>query len=45
MNILNGIKSKYILIKIFDLLLKKKTLKIIQYNQKMQDIFELDLDD
>ena len=42
---MNGIKSKYILIKIFDLLLKKKIFQIIKYNQKIQDILELELDD
>ena len=42
---MNGIKSKYILLKIFDLLLKKKTFKIIKYNQKIQDILEIELDD
>ena len=39
------LKSKYILIKIFDLLTKKKSLEIIHYNKKLQKRSDLTIND
>ena len=39
--ILYSVKSKYILIKIFDYLQKNKNLAIIKYNKELQNIFNI----
>ena len=44
-NELLNIKSKYILLKIFDNIIKKKKLEIIKYNKKMQKRFNFSLKD
>ena len=44
-NILNGIKSKYILAEIFKNLSKDKYFKIINYNKNIQQKLDLQLTD
>ena len=44
-NYFENIKSKYILIKIFDNLPKKKMLKIIKQNKVIQNKLEISLND
>ena len=43
--ILYSVKSKYILIKIFDYLQKNKNLAIIKYNKELQNIFNISIKD
>ena len=45
MNILNNIKSKYILKEIFNNLLQNTLLRFIKYNNSLQNRLELDLND
>ena len=40
-----NIKSDYFFIKIFDIMIKKKSLKIIKYNKKMQKRLNLSFSD
>ena len=42
---LKKLKSDYFLIKIFDIMIKKKSLKIIKYNKKMQKRLNLRISD
>ena len=44
-NLLSGIKSKYILENIIGILDEKKKLNIIYYNKKMKNILGINLDD
>ena len=44
-NILDNIKSKYIFMNIVNILQKKKLLKFIQYNKKIQNKFSIDIND
>ena len=42
-NYLSNIKSKYIVINIFDILLKKKSFEIIKYNKTLQNKIDIDI--
>ena len=44
-NELENIKSKYILLKIYDNIIKKKKLEIIKYNKKMQKRLNFSFED
>ena len=44
-NLLEAIKSKYILLKIFDYLQKGKSLKLIKYNKNIQKKIEININD
>ena len=44
-NLLDDIRSKYILKKIFENIQKKKSLNIIKYNKNIQERLEIGIDD
>ena len=43
--ILQNIKSNYILLNIYDIILKKKSLEIVKYNKKIQNRINISIKD